>query len=96
MERVNGVDPSYQPWQGRALPLSYTRVKEARSLLPTVLLICLFWEDQCVKNNSTFWFLKLEPNSTFWSVGNKLQSNQLGPRNLGVCTLFDFDAYCLS
>ena len=27
MERVKGIEPSYLPWQGSTLPLSYTRYK---------------------------------------------------------------------
>lgn len=25
MERVMGVEPTYQPWEGRILPMNYTR-----------------------------------------------------------------------
>ncbi len=26
LERVMGVEPTYQPWEGRILPMNYTRV----------------------------------------------------------------------
>lgn len=26
MERVMGVEPTYQPWEGRILPMNYTRI----------------------------------------------------------------------
>ena len=28
LERVKGIEPSLQPWQGRGLPLHYTRIKQ--------------------------------------------------------------------
>lgn len=28
LERVAGIDPAYQPWQGRTLPLCYTRIRQ--------------------------------------------------------------------
>ena len=28
MERVMGVEPTYQPWEGRILPMNYTRVND--------------------------------------------------------------------
>ena len=38
MERVNGNAPSSQPWQGRALLLSYTRIWSGMSVLPRRIL----------------------------------------------------------
>ena len=29
-ERVKGIEPSFQPWEGRVLPLNHTRVSEKR------------------------------------------------------------------
>ena len=29
LERVMGVEPTYQPWEGRILPMNYTRRKYA-------------------------------------------------------------------
>lgn len=26
LERVKGVEPSYRPWEGRVLPMNYTRI----------------------------------------------------------------------
>lgn len=26
MERATGIEPAYQPWQGRVLPLNYARI----------------------------------------------------------------------
>ena len=26
LERVMGVEPTYQPWEGRILPMNYTRI----------------------------------------------------------------------
>lgn len=26
LERVMGVEPTYQPWEGRILPMNYTRM----------------------------------------------------------------------
>ena len=26
VERVMGVEPTYQPWEGRILPMNYTRI----------------------------------------------------------------------
>jgi len=30
MERVKGIEPSYSAWKAAALPLSYTRIRQAR------------------------------------------------------------------
>src|SRR5690349_11285150 len=36
MERVKGIEPSSQPWQGRVLPLYHTRKKELVPAKPKV------------------------------------------------------------
>ena len=30
LERVEGIEPSHQPWQGYRLPLHHTRIKEQK------------------------------------------------------------------
>ena len=35
MERVKGIEPSYSAWKAAALPLSYTRITQDTTLLPS-------------------------------------------------------------
>jgi hypothetical protein len=35
MERVKGIEPSSQPWEGHILPLNHTRLLEAPSFYQT-------------------------------------------------------------
>lgn len=32
VERVMGVEPTFQPWEGRILPMNYTRILDANAL----------------------------------------------------------------
>lgn len=32
MERMKGIEPSYQAWEARILPLNYTRMHDAYTL----------------------------------------------------------------
>lgn len=34
MERMKGIEPSYQAWEARILPLNYTRMNFYLSILP--------------------------------------------------------------
>lgn len=61
LERVKGVEPSYRPWEGRVLPMNYTRMSlfhytiELRKIQPnfgsfsTVLKMTIFQWVCCAK-----------------------------------------------
>ena len=37
MERMKGIEPSYQAWEARILPLNYTRMNFYLSILPVFM-----------------------------------------------------------
>lgn len=39
MERMKGIEPSYQAWEARILPLNYTRMSAYSPILPIFMAI---------------------------------------------------------
>lgn len=39
MERATGIEPAYQPWQGRVLPLNYARISQASIIIYSFFVI---------------------------------------------------------
>ncbi len=48
MERVMGVEPTYQPWEGRILPMNYTRINH----FIKYTLFSLFRQEKFIKNGA--------------------------------------------
>ena len=40
LERMKGIEPSYQAWEARILPLNYTRMKYLLSYFTSIPVFC--------------------------------------------------------
>ena len=40
LERMKGIEPSYQAWEARILPLNYTRMKHLPSYSTSIPVFC--------------------------------------------------------
>ena len=40
LERMKGIEPSYQAWEARILPLNYTRMKHLLSYSTSIPVFC--------------------------------------------------------